>query len=150
MVIVTAGFVHISRIIISNDFRPIGDPFFDGVMKGIMQVANEMQYTIFIRETQLNTLTADEYSTMVLSKQADGIILLASICPFTPASFANENNQQPIIISCESVTPELSHFPLGRGLVLKELWALGTQVVNAHTLGPALDLCGPLSEQRVG
>ncbi len=90
----------------------VGDPFFEGVMHGIMQVAEELHYTIFIRETQFNTLTADDYSNMIFSKQADGIILLASVCPFTaPLERPGGNKQQPIIISCESVTPELSHFP---------------------------------------
>ncbi len=90
----------------------VGDPFFEGVMRGIHQVAEEQHYSIFIRETQFNTLTADEYSNMIFSKQADGIILLASVCPITPTNLSNDNkNRQPIIISCESVTPELSHFP---------------------------------------
>ncbi len=90
----------------------IGDPFFEGVMKGIMQVAEDMHLTVFIRETQFNTLTADEYSNMIFSKQADGIILLASVCPFTaPLERPEGNQQQPIVLSCESVSPELSHFP---------------------------------------
>lgn len=89
----------------------IGDPFFEGVMKGIQSVAAEQHYSIFIRETQFNTLTADDYSNMILSKQADGIILLASLCPFSPGNMKKNGNQLPIIISCESVAPELSHFP---------------------------------------
>jgi LacI family repressor for deo operon, udp, cdd, tsx, nupC, and nupG len=90
----------------------IGDPFFAGVMKGIQQVADEQHYSIFIRETRFNTLTADDYSNMIFSKQADGIILLASICPITPTNLSRDNKKrQPIIISCESVTQELSHFP---------------------------------------
>ena len=81
-------------------------------MKGITQVAEELHYTILIRETQSNTLTADEYSEMIFSKQADGIVLLASVCPFTsPLERPGRNSQQPIIICCESVTPELSQFP---------------------------------------
>jgi len=90
----------------------IGDPFFEGVMKGIQCIAEEQHYSIFIRETQFDTLTADDYSNMIFSKQADGIILLASICPITPTNLSDVNRKrQPIIISCESVTPELSHFP---------------------------------------
>lgn len=89
----------------------IADPFFEGVMSGIMQVADELHYSIFIRETRKNSLTADEYSNMIFSKQADGIILLASLCPFTPPTTTNSQKTQPIIISCESVVPELAHFP---------------------------------------
>lgn len=89
----------------------IADPFFEGVMKGIMQVADELQLSIFIRETRQNTLTADEYSNMIFSKQADGIVLLASLCPFTPPSGNAAQKTQPIIVSCESVLPETASFP---------------------------------------
>ncbi len=81
-------------------------------MKGIQKIADEQHYNILIRETPANTLSADEYSNMIFSKQADGIILLASICPITPTNLSGDSRkQQPIIISCESVSPELSHFP---------------------------------------
>ena len=49
---------------------------------------------------------------MVLSKQADGIILLASICPLTPASSTPAGRRPaPIVLGCENVTPELGQFP---------------------------------------
>ena len=86
----------------------VGDPFFDGVMEGIRAVADKLHYTVFIREISLNALTADEYTNMIFSKQADGIILLASPCLFTPSK--NKANQ-PIVVGCESVTSEAAHFP---------------------------------------
>lgn len=90
----------------------VGDPFFTGVMKGISQVAEEEGLSLLIRETEMNTLSWDEYSAMVLSKQADGIILLASICPFTPRSQQRPGSSQaPIVLGCENVTPELGEFP---------------------------------------
>ncbi|MEH6593662.1 MAG: LacI family DNA-binding transcriptional regulator [Halioglobus sp.] len=90
----------------------IGDPFFTDIMEGISRVAKELKYSILIRETGMNTLSWDDYSAMILSKQADGIILLASICPFTPAADRPEGAQQvPIVLSCENVTPELGQFP---------------------------------------
>ena len=93
----------------------VGDPFFTGVMKGISQVAEEEGYSLLIRETEMNTLSWDEYSAMILSKQADGIILLASICPFTPPSEQRPGRRQaPIVLGCENVTPELGQFPAVR------------------------------------
>lgn len=93
----------------------VGDPFFTGVMKGISQVAEEEGYSLLIRETEMNTLSWDQYSQMVLSKQADGIILLASVCPFTPATEVPKGHKQaPIVLSCENVTPELGQFPAVR------------------------------------
>lgn len=86
----------------------VGDPFFDGVMEGIRAVADKLHYTVFIREISLNALTADEYTNMIFSKQADGIILLASPCLFTPSK---HKANQPIVVGCESVTSEAAHFP---------------------------------------
>ena len=90
----------------------VGDPFFTDVMRGIADVAGKKQYSILIRETEMNTLSLDEYSDIVLSKQADGIILLASICPVTPArDRPSEARNAPIIVACENVTPELAELP---------------------------------------
>jgi LacI family repressor for deo operon, udp, cdd, tsx, nupC, and nupG len=97
----------------------VGDPFFAGVMRGIWRVAESEGYSILIRETQFNTLAFDEYSDIVFSKQADGIILLASISPFmaeagemlVAKSGAGGSGLPPIVIGCETVTTQLSHFP---------------------------------------
>ncbi len=83
----------------------VGDPFFTEVMRGISRVASEKHYSILIRETEMNTLSLDDYNDIVLSKQADGIILLASTCPITP--MRRRSKQAPIILGCENVTPEL-------------------------------------------
>ena len=86
----------------------VGDPFFTEVMRGIARVASERHYSILIRETEMNTLSLDEYSDIVLSKQADGIILLASTCPVTPMRQRPKKARlAPIILGCENVTPEL-------------------------------------------
>ena len=91
----------------------IGTPFFADVMKGITTIARDMHYSILIKETQLNQLSYDEYTNLVLSKQADGIILLSAIIPFATAKPQQTGNQRPapIILSCENVTPELGRYP---------------------------------------
>ncbi|WP_346837667.1 LacI family DNA-binding transcriptional regulator [Microbulbifer sp. SAOS-129_SWC] len=98
----------------------VGDPFFSGVMRGIGRVAQREGYSILISETQSNSAGFNEYADMVFSKQADGIILLASISPFMgregEASSAaldarSEGPVPPIVIGCETVAPALSHFP---------------------------------------
>ncbi|WP_193161993.1 LacI family DNA-binding transcriptional regulator [Microbulbifer hainanensis] len=92
----------------------VGDPFFEGVMRGIWRVADAEGYSILIRETQFNTHEFDDYSEIVFSKQADGIILLASTSPFTsgPAERAGHGDRlPPIVIGCETVAPQLSQFP---------------------------------------
>lgn len=110
----------------------VGDPFFTGVMRGISRAAEEQGYSLLIRETEMNTLSWDQYSQMVLSKQADGIILLASICPLSPATEPSPGARQaPIVLSCENVTPELGQFP----------------AVRIDNLAAALEACQYLIDQ---
>ena len=86
----------------------VGDPFFSEVMRGIDRVASERKYSILIRETANNTLSLDHYSDMVLSKQADGIILLASTCPVTPLRpRASDGPPAPIVLGFENLMPHL-------------------------------------------
>ncbi len=90
----------------------VGDPFFTAVMKGIREAAKSKGYSVVIEETQLNTMTADEIGAMLVSNQTDGIILLASVSPFgTEVSSTKSKRQLPIVIGCETVSPELADFP---------------------------------------
>ena len=90
----------------------IGDPFFTDVMRGIRTAAKAKGYSVLIEETQFNTMTADEIGTMLVSRQTDGIILLASMSPFgTEILSATSRRRLPIVIGCETVSPELSDFP---------------------------------------
>lgn len=90
----------------------IGTPFFAAVMRGIRKVAEASGYSILIEETDDNTITADEIGAKVASKQADGIILLASLSPFgTEVVSAKSQETLPIVIGCETIAPELFAFP---------------------------------------
>ena len=90
----------------------IGDPFFTDVLKGIRTVTNAHGYSIIISETQFNTLTADEVGSMLVSRQADGIILLASIFPFGQEFMERARQRfKPIVIGCETISASLSQFP---------------------------------------
>lgn len=96
----------------------VGDPFLENVMHGIWRVADEKGYSILIRDTQSNSHEFDEYTDMVFSKQADGILLLASISPFEePAGKVKSKGKPvakahpPIVLGLESVTTELNQFP---------------------------------------
>ena len=89
----------------------VGDPFFTEVMAGIREVAGENGYSILINETQFNTMTADEIGAMVVSRQADGIALLASMSPFgTRVLSATSHRALPIVIGCETITDELAAY----------------------------------------
>ncbi len=90
----------------------VGDPFFTAVMKGIRSAASNKGYSVVIEETQFNTLTADEIGAMLVSNQTDGIILLASVSPFgTEIPSAKSHRRLPIVIGCETISPELADFP---------------------------------------
>ncbi len=90
----------------------IGDPFFTGVMRGIRSAARAKGYSVVIEDTELNTMTADEIGAMLVSRQTDGLILLASMSPFgTDILSAKNRRRLPIVIGCETVSPELAEFP---------------------------------------
>ena len=57
-------------------------------------------------------MTADEIGSMVVSRQADGIALLASLSPFgTRVLSSSSQRALPIVIGCETIAEELSSFP---------------------------------------
>ncbi|MEL7296720.1 MAG: LacI family DNA-binding transcriptional regulator [Pseudomonadota bacterium] len=89
----------------------VGDPFFEQVLTGIRTAAQAKGYSIVIEETQRNTMTADQIGAMLVSKQTDGILLLASLSPFgTEILSANSQRRLPIVIGCETVSPDLAKF----------------------------------------
>ncbi len=90
----------------------IGDPFFTDVMKGIRSVVAEQGYSIIINETNFNTMSAEEVGTFMVSRQADGFILLASIFPFGNEVLARaEKRSQPVVIGCETISASLAGIP---------------------------------------
>ena len=90
----------------------VGDPFFTDVMQGIRAVVAEHGYSIIINETNFNTMTAEEVGAMMVSRQADGFILLASIFPFGNAVLARTGaHTQPIVIACETIAASLADLP---------------------------------------
>lgn len=92
--------------------QSVGLPFWEGVMRGINGVAQEEGYSILIRETASSPPELDDYCKMVISKEADGVIILASPSPFsTPSAYATSDRRIPIVLGCENVTDELAHIP---------------------------------------
>jgi LacI family repressor for deo operon, udp, cdd, tsx, nupC, and nupG len=90
----------------------VGDPFLSGIMKGISQAAGQEGFSLLILEVALNTRSWEDYRSMVLSKQADGIILMAGMRSTEPAPNPRPVDQHaPIVLVCENVPPQLGHFP---------------------------------------
>lgn len=102
------GKTHVIMVVLPS----VGDPFFTDVMKGIRTAASGRGYSLLINETQFNTMTEDEVVAMVVSRQADGIVLLASMSPFGTRVLSSKSQRAlPIVIGCETVSPELEGFP---------------------------------------
>ncbi|WP_231758635.1 LacI family DNA-binding transcriptional regulator [Microbulbifer elongatus] len=117
----------------------IGDPFLEKVMRGIWRVADEQGYSILIRDTRSNSHDFDDYTEMVFSKQADGILLLASISPFKEAAAIRdaERAHPPLVLGLESVNEDLSHFP-------------SVRVDNIAAAADGTDYLIQLGHQRIG
>ena len=102
------GKTHVIMVVLPS----VGDPFFTGVMHGIRSIAAENGYSLLINETQFNTMTADEIGAMVVSRQADGIVLLAAMSPFGTDLLSSQNNRRlPVVVGCEIVSLEMAGFP---------------------------------------
>ncbi|MDX2418762.1 MAG: LacI family DNA-binding transcriptional regulator [Xanthomonadales bacterium] len=90
----------------------IGDPFFTEVMQGIRSVVAQNDYSIIISETNFNTMTAEEVGAMMVSRQADGFILLASVFPFGNEVLEKaQKRSQPVVIGCETISASLADIP---------------------------------------
>jgi LacI family repressor for deo operon, udp, cdd, tsx, nupC, and nupG len=86
------GKTHVIMVVLPS----VGDPFFTDVMRGIRSVAS----------------TEDEIGAMVVSRLADGIVLLASMSPFGTRILSSRSRRAlPIVIGCETISPELTDFP---------------------------------------
>jgi LacI family transcriptional regulator, repressor for deo operon, udp, cdd, tsx, nupC, and nupG len=87
----------------------IGDPFFAGVVKGIQSIAQAKGYSVLFSETKASS---DEFTNLLVSRQADGMILLATMPPFGIELFTKERQKTlPIVVACEAIHPQMRHLP---------------------------------------
>lgn len=118
--------------------QSVGLPFWEGVMRGINGVARETGYSILIRETASSQPELDDYCKMVMSKEADGIIVLASPSPISGTSnFSTQARRTPIVLGCENVTDEMAHIP-------------SVRVDNRRAASEATQYLLQLGHQRIG
>jgi len=90
----------------------VGNPFFADVIRGVRTAAKAKGYSVVIEDTQYDTMTPAEVSAMLESRQADGIILLATMSPFGTEVLSTKSHRRvPIVVGCEKVSPELADLP---------------------------------------
>jgi LacI family repressor for deo operon, udp, cdd, tsx, nupC, and nupG len=59
----------------------IANPFFSGIVQSIENVAHDLGYRVLIGESQGKQERLDHYADMVMTRVADGLILLGSLLP---------------------------------------------------------------------
>jgi LacI family transcriptional regulator, repressor for deo operon, udp, cdd, tsx, nupC, and nupG len=88
----------------------IGDPFFAGIVKGIQSIAQQKGYNVLFSETRMNS--AEFTNMLVVSRQADGMILLATVPSAGVELLSRERHLAlPVVIACEAIQPEMNHLP---------------------------------------
>jgi LacI family repressor for deo operon, udp, cdd, tsx, nupC, and nupG len=78
----------------------IANPFFAEIIRGIEEVAHRNSYSVILGDTQRRARRERAYSEMLLSRQADGLILLTGR---VPALLARKPHASPIVIACERI-----------------------------------------------
>lgn len=78
----------------------IGNPFFSGVIQGIEAVAHDNGYRVLLGETQNDLKRLDQYTELLLTKRADGLILLGSLLP-TIVDRQRQAPPIPLVLACE-------------------------------------------------
>lgn len=81
----------------------IHNPFFSGVVQGIEHVAHGHGHKVLLGESQHSQVRLDSYAAMLVSKEADGLILLGALLPTSVerAVAAHEPPPMPIVMACE-------------------------------------------------
>lgn len=78
----------------------IHNPFYSGIVQGVENVAHDHGFRILLGETQEKQERLDHYSEMLMSRQADGLILIGSLMP---SSYDAEKGlpKYPLVVACE-------------------------------------------------
>lgn len=81
----------------------ISNPFFAGVIKGIENVGHGARLRILLGELQGDQERLDRYAELLLTKQADGMILLGSLLPsiISEEVAAHRPLSIPLVLACE-------------------------------------------------
>ena len=111
----------------------VGDPFLAEVMNGLRSTAKANGYSVVIEDTRHNTMTAGEIRAMLMSRQTDGIILLATMSPFGAEIIsANSRRRVPIVVGCEKASSEHADLP---GVHVDTVAAASSQMIRDRQLG---------------
>lgn len=93
----------------------LGDPFDADVSRGIVEAAARRNYSVFYSEAHMPRAAAPDLHAILLSRQADGVIILGGQWPFRLSDeYRGTPNLPPIVIAGEGVVSSLRGFPAVR------------------------------------
>ncbi len=87
----------------------IGLPLFEDVLNGIKSVLGN-RFSLIITEAGADSQSSNNFIDMLVSKQVEGVILLASLLPFSPQLVA-VNQSLPLVVGLEPLTDDLEKLP---------------------------------------
>ncbi|WP_443751335.1 LacI family DNA-binding transcriptional regulator [Asticcacaulis solisilvae] len=89
----------------------IGLPLFEDVLNGIKTVLGG-RYSLVITEANVDSQKSSNFIDMLVSRQVEGVILLASLLPFSPQLIAaNQTQPLPLVVGLEPLTDDLEKLP---------------------------------------
>ena len=89
----------------------IGLPLFEDVLNGIKSVLGG-RFSLIITKAGADSQASNNFIDMLVSKQVEGVILLASLLPFSPQLMAiNQTQSLPLVVGLEPLTDDLEKLP---------------------------------------
>lgn len=90
----------------------IGDPYYGDLIHGAMRVAEVNGFAVHVKEVHAIHPNPADINDIVLSRAADGVILLGGPAPFDLSNnFLNRPEHPPVVVGGEVVTGTLQHLP---------------------------------------
>jgi len=128
----------------------ISNPFFSSIIRGAEDAAMRAGYSLVLGDTRGDEAREEQYATMLLGREVDGLIFLGHILPDSILQILRKKPLAPIVNACE-FSPDLPvtsvHIDNHGAAVqaMEYLYALGHRRVGVIT-GP---LSSPLSRDRL-
>ena len=93
----------------------VGDPFYGDLIHGIAEAAERRGFSVYIKESNSVHMTPADLSDILLSRQADGVILLGGPSPFEAAGdYSTAAQYPPVVVAGEVAVPSMRGLPAVR------------------------------------
>lgn len=89
----------------------IGDPYFGDVIRGIDRIAQRNGFAVLVKEVPSVRWSSELVRDIILSRAADGVIVLGSISPFDLAHPDGEIRYPPVVVGAEIVSTAMRRLP---------------------------------------